>query len=171
MVKITWMGGVTVLVLAACNTPPPQPWLRFEPSGQHNWTGGPDGVWVARMHGADFSMDLNRKQTSIQVTVVNRSGQPVEVRMGAEASSPNGAIGGLLLRQLDAVGGPDTLPYNTMQKAVIENGWRGTFDIDSPLGRDPQPGTFLEFTVEARNQKGDVERRRMPMQATNAGRR
>jgi len=60
MVKNTAVVGVLVLMAAACNTPPPQPWLRFQPSGQHNWTGGPDGTWVTRLHGADVAMDLNR---------------------------------------------------------------------------------------------------------------
>ena len=172
MVKNTAVVGVLVLVAAACNTPPPQAWLRFQPSGQHNWTGGPEGTWVARLHGADVAMDLNRTQTRVQVTVTNRSTAPVEVRMGPEASSPRGAIGELLLRAIDGpagVGGPPMQPYNTMQKVVVENGWGATFYIDTPLGREPVLGQYFVFTVEGRNQKGDVERRSMPLMATNAG--
>lgn len=171
MMKHAWVGGVSML-LAACNTPPPQTWLRFQPSGQHTWTAGPEGVWVTRMHGVDLALDLNRTQTRVQVTVTNTSGAPIELRMGAEASSPRGAIGEVLLRQIDGpagVAGPDMLPYTAMQKVVVDAGWRGVFYLDSPLGRDPVLGTYFVFTVEGRNKSGDVERRSMPLTATNAG--
>lgn len=172
MLKNTWVGGVLLLVLAACNTPPPQPWLRFQPSGRHDWVAGPDGLWLARLHGVDVQLDLNRTQTRIQVTVTNSTTAPLDVRMGPEASSPKGAIGELLLRQIDAAGGtggPDMVPYNTLQRVVVDAGWRGTFYIDSPLGRDPVLGQFFVFTVEGRNAKGEVERRSIPLLATNAG--
>lgn len=166
-----WVGGMLVL-LAACNTPPPKAWLRFQPSGQHNWTAGPEGVWVSRLHGADVALDLNRTQTRVQVTVTNTSGAPVDVRMGAEASSPRGAIGEVLQRQIDGpagVGGPEMQPYTKMQKLVVENGWRAIFYVDWPLSSEPVLGTYFVFTVEGRNQAGNVERRSMPLLATNAG--
>lgn len=172
MVKNTCVGGVVLLALAACNTPPPQAWLRFQPSGQHNWVAGPNGLWLCRLHGADVQMDLNRTQTRVQVTVTNSSAAPVEIRMGPEASAPQGAIGELLLRQTDVVGasgGPDMAPYTTMQRVTVEAGWRATFYIDSPLGREPVLGQYFVFTVEGRNAAGDVERRSIPLLATNAG--
>ncbi len=169
MGKNTWVVGSLALAFAACNTPPPQAWLRLEPDGAHNWAGSPQGLWVARMHGADVTLDLNRTQTRIEVVVTNRSGAPVAVCMGAEAARPTGAVGDVLLRPLEGIGGPDALPYNTMQKTVVETGWRGTFDINSPLGRDPVLGSYFVFTVEVRNGAGDVERRSIPLKATNSG--
>lgn len=166
------MGGALLLLLAACNTPPPRPWLRFQPSGQHDWTVGADGLLVARLHGADVALDLNRTQTRVQVTVQNTSGRPVEMRMGPEAAAPRGAIGEVLLRAVDGppgAAGPDMLPYNSMQPIAVESGWRGTFFLDSPLGRDPVLGQYMVLTVEARDAAGRVERRRLPLLATNAG--
>jgi hypothetical protein len=171
MVKLVCMGGV-VMLFAACNTPAPQPWLRFKPTGQHNWAAGSDGLWVTRLHGADVQLDLNRTQTRVQVTVTNSSVAPVEVRMGPEAASPKDAIGEYLVRALDGqagIGGPDMQPYATMQRVSVQNGWRSTFYLDSPLGSEPVLGTYFVFTIEGRNAAGDVERRSMPLLATNAG--
>jgi hypothetical protein len=161
-----------LLVVAACNTPPPQPWLRFEPAGPHPWTRGPEGQWMARFHGADVAIDLNLTQTRVQVTVVNNSGAAVEMRMGPEAASPSGAIGDVLLRPLDAppgISGADPLPYNSMQAMLVEHGWRAVFHLDAPLGREPVLGQYFVLTVEARDQAGRLERRSLPLVATNAG--
>jgi len=172
MVKQAWLGGI-VVALAACNTPPPQPWLRFEPSGENDWTAGRDGTLVTRLYGADAKVDLQRTETRIQVTITNGTAEPVELRMGAEGGRPpRAAIGSVLLRQIDGppgAVGPDMMPYNTMQPQVVEAGWRGTFYLDSPLGRDPVLGQYLVLTVEARNKAGNVERRRLRLIATNAG--
>ncbi len=171
MVKNVWVGGI-VLLFAACNTPPPQAWLRFQPSGQHAFVAGPDGTWLTRVQGADVVLDLNRTQTKAQLTVTNTSGAAVEVRVGPEASSPRGSIGDLLLRAINGPvgeGAPDMVPYNTMQRVLVENGWRGVFYLDSPLGRDAVLGQFFVLTVEGRNAAGDVERRSIPLTATNAG--
>jgi hypothetical protein len=165
-------AAALLLLFAACNTPPPQPWLRFQPAGQHSWTQGPDGLLLARFHGADVAIDLNLTQTRVQVVVTNGSGAPVEMRVGPEAASPPGAIGNVLLRQIDAppgVSGSDALPYNSMQAMVVDNGWRGTFYLDVPLGRDPVLGQYFVLTVEGRNPDGKVERRSLPLLATNAG--
>lgn len=161
-----------LLALAACNTPPPQPWLRFEPAGAHPWTRSPGGQWLARFHGADVAIDLNRTQTRVQVTVTNTSGTAVEMRIGPEAASPSGAIGDVLLRPLDAppgVSGADPLPYNSMQALTVENGWRAVFHLDTPLGREPVLGQYFVLTVEGRDASGKTERRSMPLVATNAG--
>lgn len=170
--KQGWLVGVVVSALAACSTPPPKSWLRLEPSGAHDWTMTPEGKWATRMHGADFAMDLNRKETRIEVVVNNRTAEPMEVRIGPEGTVTMNAIGEVLLRQIDAPpgqAGPDMLTYANMQRMKVEAGWRGTFYIDSPLGREIGVGTYFVFTVEAFNRNGDVERRRMPMLATNAG--
>ena len=177
--KHHWALGVLGCVLASCSTPPPKPTLRFEPNGAHDWTMGPDGVWVARMHGADFALDLKTQQASaqfdqtrIQVTVHNRSAEPLVVRMGPEGTMTMNAIGEVLLRAIDAPPGqegPAMLTYANMQRLTIEPNWRGIFYIDSPLGRDIGLGTYIVFTVEAHDKKGDIERRKMPLLATNVG--
>ncbi len=173
MVKHAWLGGVVLALLVACNTPPPRPWLRFEPDGKHDWTTGSGDVLVGRLHGADVAIDLNRTETRVQVTVTNGTGAPLELRMGPEAGrAPRASIGQVLMRPVDGppgAAGPDMVPYNTMQPMVVEPGFRGTFYLDSPLGRDPVLGQFFVLTVEARNKAGDVDRRRLPLIATNAG--
>jgi len=58
-------------------------------------------------------------------------------------------------------------PYVNFKRITVEANWRGTFYVDSPLGRDIGLGTYLVFTVEAHDKKGDVERRKMPLLATN----
>jgi hypothetical protein len=166
-----FVGGVLLLVAAACNVPGPRPWLRFEPAGPHQWTAAPDGTWVGRLHGADVAIDLNRTQTRAQVTVTNRSVAPVDIRIGPMAGAPRDAIGQVLLRAIDGQGGvgdPEQ-PYVSKQRVVVESGWRGTFWLDTPTGGEPQLGTYFVLEVEARNPVGDVERRSLPLIATNAG--
>ncbi|MGB3965382.1 MAG: hypothetical protein WBO45_01530 [Planctomycetota bacterium] len=167
------LGGILMLALAACNTAPPQAWLRYQPNGQHPWVAGPDGRWLARMHGVDVSLELNRTETRVQVTVTNTTNAAIEVRMGAEASSPKGAIGQCLLRAIDGpqgVGGSDWVGYVALQPVAVDAGWRGTFCLDHPLGREIVLGQSFVLTVEARaGATGPVERRSMPLIATNAG--
>ncbi len=170
MVKQAFVGGMLLVGAVACSVPGPRPWLRFQPSGRHDWTAGPDGTWVTRLHGADVALDLNRGQTRAQVTVSNRSVAPVDIRMGPMAGAPRGAIGEVLLRPLDGPGGgPEMQPYVSMQRVVVDSGWRGTFYLDTPTGSEPQLGTYFVLSVEARNPVGDVERRSLPLIATNAG--
>ena len=175
MVKHASSGGMVVALLAlvACNTPPPQPWLRFQPDGHNDWTTAPDGRLATRLHGAEAVVDQPPTETRVQVTVTNTSAEAVEMRMGPEGGRvPRAAIGQVLLRPVDGppgAGGPDMLPYNTMQAVTVEPGWRGTFYLDSPLGRDPVLGQYFVLAVEANNKAGAVERRRLPLIATNAG--
>ncbi|MEO6596035.1 MAG: hypothetical protein ABIP94_14900 [Planctomycetota bacterium] len=160
------------LLVAACNTPPPRAWLRYQPAGPTDWTTDASGMLIGRLHGADVSVDLNRVQTRIAVIVQNGTGAPVEFRMGPAAGAPRSAIGEALLRPLGGppgVVGPPMLPYNAMQGVVVEGGWQGTFYIDAPLGREPALGQYFVLTVEARNTAGVAERRTLPLVAANAG--
>lgn len=165
------IGGV---LLAACGTPPPRPWLRFQPSGPTNFVKRADGRFGASMHGAEVTIDLERQQTRVEVVVENVSAQPVEVRMGSEGGASRNAIGEVLLRPMGGVPGtnpvgPEMLEYNAMQSVKVEPNWRGTFYIDAPLGRDPKVGQYFVLAVEARAGTGAWEARSLPLVAANAG--
>jgi hypothetical protein len=174
MVMQKHVGGFGFLffVAAACNTPPPQPWLRYEPAGPHSWAIGATGRFVTRLHGADLTLDLMQVDTRAEITVENRTAAAIDIRMGPEASSARVAIGAVLLRPLEPTPGQtgqDWLPYSPMQPQVVEAGQRAIFHLDQPLGRDPGLGQYFVLTVEGRDGKGNVERISMPLQATNAG--
>lgn len=167
-------SSLVLLLSVACNTPPPKAWLRFEQDGPTNWTVRDAGLYESRAHGADLRLDLHRTQTRIEVVVENASGKPVEIRLGPEAAVARVAIGEVLLRSLDGAAGigDPRLPYTAMQAVVVENGWRGTFDLDLPLGRETELGSYGQYmvlTVEVRNGDGVCERRTLPLVATNAG--
>jgi hypothetical protein len=160
------------VLLAACSMPPPKAWLRYEPAGATTWVATGDGKLGGSMHGAPVRIDLERQQTRVEVMVENTTGAPIELRMGPEGEKPKAAIGEVLLRPLQGppgIGGPDMIPYVTMQPLVVEAGWRGTFYLDAPLGREPILGQYFVLTVEARDAAGTCERRTLPLQATNAG--
>jgi len=160
------------LLVAACNIAPPRPWLRYEPAGPTGWTKEADGQLSGTLHGAAIRIDLGRRQTRIQVTVENAGSAALEFRMGPEASPSRVAIGEVKLRPHagpPGVPGPDIIPYNSMQPLMVEAGWSGIFYLDSPLGRDPGVGQYFVLTVEARDATGAVERRSLPLRATNAG--
>jgi len=161
-----------LLVVAACNTAPPRTWLRYKPAGPTEWKTEANGLLTGTLHGVPVSIDLGRRQTRIQVTVRNASPGPVEFRMGPEASTARMAIGEVLLRPLTGLHGatgPDMLPYNSMQALVVDAGWGGEFYLDTPLGREPGLGQYFVLTVEARDAAGTVQRRTLPLIATNAG--
>jgi hypothetical protein len=174
MVRFLRIDAALVCLLAvACNTPPPRPWLKFEPAGPvKDWTTETSSdTLVGRFHGADVHLDLGNPETRVQVTVGNNTAAPIEFRIGPEAGSP-GAIGEVLLRPLDGppgVTGPPMLPYAGLQPQVVEAGWRGTFYLNEPLGRAVTLGQTFVLTVEARDASGKVQRRTLPLAAKNAG--
>ncbi|MBL8753469.1 MAG: hypothetical protein JNK15_09225 [Planctomycetes bacterium] len=167
------VGGFgLLLVVAACNTPAPQPWLRYEPAGPHSWAIGASGKLVTRLHGADLTLDLMQVDTRVEITVDNRTAAAVDIRMGPEATTARAAIGAVLVRPLEPTPGQtgqDWLPYTQMQAQIVEAGHRARFHLDAPLGRDPGLGQYFVLTVEGRDAKGKVESISMPLQATNAG--
>lgn len=160
------------IALVSCSTPAPRAWLRYQPAGATTWVTGQNGLLTSTMHGAPVTLDLGRRQTRAEVTVQNTTSQRLEFRMGPEAGHPRQAIGEVLLRPFSGppgAGGPDMIAYNAMQPVVVEPGWRGTFYLDAPLGREPSIGQYFVLTVEARNPDGVCERHSLPLQATNAG--
>jgi hypothetical protein len=171
MRRLVVLGLVCAVAHVSCGTPPPRPWLRFQPAGATNWAKGPDGLFVGQLHGADVSVDLGKRQTRVEVVVANSGNKAVEFRMGPEGAAPRSAIGEVLLRPLGGVpgaSGPDMLAYNCMQSVTVEPGWRGSFYLDAPLGREPKLGQYFVLTVEARAD-GQWERRNLPLVAVNSG--
>jgi hypothetical protein len=163
---------VGAALVVACGTPPPRPWLRYQQDGPTTWATNADGLYSGRLLGADVTMDLGKKQTRVEIVVQNGSPAPVEFRIGPDGGQPRVAIGEVLLRPLAgpaSTGGPAMQPYNAQQPLVVEPGWRATFYLDSPLGREPVLGQYFVLAVEARNQAGGSDRRTLPLKAVNAG--
>lgn len=163
--------GCIALAAAACHAPPPRPWLRYELAGPTEFTPRGEGVYGGSAFGADIAVDLSQPGTRIQVVVENPGTETVTLRIGPNASAPRAAIGELLLRPLSgaAGGGPDTRAYAALQPIAVEGGWRATFYLDSPLGREPQLGQYLVLVVEAANEKGEQVRRQLPVVARMSG--
>lgn len=162
------LGG---LVAAACNTPPPRTWVRYQPTEWKDWARGADGMLVGTFHGAAVKVDLGQPNTPVEVTVTNSTAAPIEFCMGPDAARPKDPIGEVLLRpsSLSGVGGPDTLPYSAMQKVVVEAGWIGRFHLDMPLGRAPVHLQFFVLRIEGRDPQGRCEHRSLPLQAMVSG--
>ncbi len=162
------VGGV--LFVAACQTPPPRTWMRYRQDGPTEWATNSSGLYAGRLHGADVTIDLGKKQTRIEVVVNNGSAAPVEFRIGPDGGQSRSAIGEVLLRQIGGTAGSaGMLPYNSLQPLTVEPGVCATFYLDSPLGRDPVFGQFLVLSVEARDASGKKERRTLPLRAETAG--
>lgn len=164
-----------LLLAVACNTPPPRPWLRFEPSGSHVFRQTGPGQLEAEALGARLAVDLHRKDTQIRLELVNGTAQDLEVRVGPEArENPTAAIGELQRRRLDGSRGeevPDFVPYVALQPMPVLAGYRATFHLDNPLGREVVIGQYFVLVVEIRDAQGRRERRLLPLVATNAGTR
>jgi len=163
----------SMIVLAACNTPPPKAWLRYEPSGAHSWRQTPDGQLEIEALGAKVSVDLNRTDTRIELAVRNSTGVDLTFRTGPAASeTPSSAIGEIQRKPLEPGRGEevqDYQPYLSMQDVEVRSGWQTTFYLDSPLGRDPVLGQYFVLMLEARDAAGHRERHTLPLVATNSG--
>ena len=171
MVKNSYMSVASLLLFAACHTPPPRAWLRYELDGRTEWAHMGAGKLGGTIHGASVSVDLYNPDTRVLLVVENPSEQSIKFRVGPEAGAPKDAIGEVLLRQIDgpAVGGPDMQPYVSMQSLVIDSGWRATIYIDRPLGRDPQLGQYFVLSTEVQDLAGETVRRVMPLVAKMGG--
>ena len=161
------------LLLLGCTTPPPKAWLRYEAQDLKGWQAEGDGRLGTVMLGARVGIDLYKRDTRIEVTVENGTPGDLKVMVGPEAlQTPTAAIGDLGRRPLGQSRGedvPQMVPYVSMQPAEIRTGWRGTFYLDSPLGRDPTIGQQVQLVLEVRDAKGGFERRLLSLVATNAG--
>jgi len=171
MVKTSYLFLASLLALTACQTPPPRPWLRYELDGGTEWSQLGAGKFGGKIHGANVSVDLYDPDTRILVVVENQSEQTIKFRVGPEAGASKDAIGELLLRQVKdpAVGGPPMQPYVAMQSVMIDSGWRATFYLDRPLGRDLQLGQYFVLGAEVENLAGQQVRRVLPLVAKVGG--
>jgi hypothetical protein len=170
MSMVRW-SVLALLIVPACSSPPPRPSLRFQPAGPTAMTAGANGLYVTRVHDVDVTVDLGRAQTRIQVTAENRTGKTATLQVGPDAGQPRLPIGELLLRPLASTNssGPAIVPYLGMTPVNLEDGWRATFYIDEPLGREPALGQYFVLSVEARVGEGPKERRTMPLIAGTSG--
>jgi hypothetical protein len=163
---------VVPFVLAGCSSGPPKPWLRFVAEDPKGWQTAADGRLTTQVLGASLQVDLHTRDPQIELQVDNRSGGDVSIRVGPEATqTPTASIGDLRRRPLDQSRGEDVtkdfVPYVSMQSIELRNGWRAEFYIMSPLGRDPSIGQFLQLVIEVHDAKGTVDRRSLPLVATN----
>lgn len=164
--------ALALVATSACHHIGPKPWLRYEPTGAHVWESTGDGRLATTMHGCRVEVDLHDTQTRVELIAPNSSGQDLEFRVGPDAAGdPQTAIGEVQRRPLDNKPGEEVLdyvPYVPMQRMEVRHGWRAIFALDSPLGREPAMGQYFVLVVECRDPKGALERRLLPLTATNA---
>lgn len=171
MVQNSCLCLASLLTLAACHTPPPRPWLRYELDGGTEWSPLGAGKFGGTIHGASVSIDVYNPDTRILVLVENTSDQPIKFRVGPEAGASKDAMGEMLLREIDgaAAGGPPMQPYVSMQPLTIDSGWRATFYLDQPLGRDVKLGQYFVLGTECENAAGDRVHRVLPLMGQMGG--
>lgn len=171
MVQNSYLCLASLLTLAACQTPPPRPWLRYELAGGTEWSPLGAGKFGGAVHGASVSIDVFDPDTRILVLVENTGDQSIKFRVGPEAGASKDAMGEVLLRQINgpAEGGPAMQPYVSMQALTIDSGWRATFYLDQPLGRDVKLGQYFVLGVDCENAAGDHVRRVLPLMGKMGG--
>lgn len=168
MVRPGLIAVLGSVLLASCNTPPPRPWIRYRVSGRSDFTTDAQGQLCARLLGTSVTVDLGQPQTRVLAVVANPTTRPIEIRLGADAAAPRDAIGEVLLRPLSGpppADAPGTLAYNNLQNVTIQPGWRGTFYVDTPLGRPVVDGQGFVLAVEARDAAGNRDRCAVPLTA------
>jgi hypothetical protein len=153
------------LLLAACEAAPPRPWLRYELDGPTQLRQERAGRFAGAVGGVAVSVDLHDQRTRLLATVENRGEGSVTVALGPDAGAPEAVIGEVLLRQVDgpASGGPEMVPYAAMSPLAVDGGWRATFFLDRPLGRDIKLGQYFVFAAEVVGANGAAERVRLPV--------
>jgi hypothetical protein len=163
---------VVPFVFAGCSAGPAKPWLRFVADDPKGWQTGADGRLTTQVLGASVRADLHTRDPQIELQVENRSGGDLSIRVGPEATqTPTASIGDLRRRPLDQSRGEDVtkdyVPYVSMQSIEVRNGWRAEFYLLNPLGREPSIGQYLVLVIELHDAKGAVDRRYLPLVATN----
>lgn len=172
MAKTSCLCIAALAMLAACHTPPPRSWMRYELDGRTDWSQLGAGKFGGSHFGANVSIDLYNPDTRVLVVVENSGEHAVQFAIGPVSGGPKDAIGELLLRQMagPVAGGPPMRGYVSNQVLVIESGWRATFYLDRPLGRDPQLGQYFVLAAEIRGEEAEqAVRRYLPVVAKLGG--
>ncbi len=171
MVKNRCLCFLGLMALSACHTPPPRPWLRYELDGGTDWSQDGAGKFRATIHGADALVDLYSPDTRILVVVENKGEEDLILALGPESGAPKDPIGEVLLREIasPATGGPAMQSYVSMQPLAVDAGWRATYYIDRPLGRDLQLGQYFVFSTEIQNSAGQLVRKVLPLVGKMSG--
>ena len=118
------------------------------------------------------AIDASQKlKTLVNKGVVKSELGDLTIEVGPDAGSPRNAIGEVLLRQIDgpAVGGPPMQAYSAMQPLAVDGGWRATFYLDAPLGREIKLGQYLVLAVAAENSAQERRRVTLPLIAKMGG--
>jgi hypothetical protein len=93
--------------------------------------------------------------------------------MGADGSPTVPTIGQQLQRPVEAVPGATVgapaVDYAAMQPVLVQPGWRATFLVHQPLGREPVLGQYFHWTVEVRDATGSLQHRTVPLRAVVGG--
>ncbi|MBK8099728.1 MAG: hypothetical protein IPK26_21690 [Planctomycetes bacterium] len=164
--------ALLLLTASSCQHVGPKAWLRYEPTGAHDWEATGEGRLAATLHGCRVEIDLHQTQTRVELIAANDTGKDLEFRVGPDATrDPHTAIGEVQRRPLDNKPGEEVLdyvPYVPMQRLEVRHGWRAIFALDSPLGRDPVLGQYFVLVVEVRDPTGAMVRKLLPLTATNA---
>lgn len=160
-----------LVMTASCYTPPPRRWMRYEQAGPTEWSALGAGKFGGQVFGADVSIDLYNPDTRVLVTVENKSDATVTFAIGPEGAAPKAAIGEVLLREIDgaASGGPPMQSYAAKQDLAVEAGWRATFFLDRPLGRDPKLGQYFVLGSVVQGGEDERVRRYLPIVAELRG--
>jgi hypothetical protein len=161
-------------VFAACMAPPTRPWLRYTAADSKGWDTDAGGVLRSQCGPAAVRVDLDSRIVRLEVHVENPTDRVLVAKVGAQGGRPQGAIGEVRRRPLGgqrAEDVPAVMPYLTHAPIEVRPGWRATFELDSLLGREVTLGQYVVLEIEV-GESGQtrVERRILPLQATNVAR-
>ena len=162
------------LLTTACHSPSPRPWLRYELDGPTDLASLGSGRFEGVVQGAAVSISLADQETRVRAVLENRSDETVAVALGPHAGAPKEVIGEVLLRQLEgpAVGASSMTAYAAMTPVAVEGGWRATFYLDQPVGREIKLGQYFVLAVQVEGAAGSRERVYLPLVAKmGSGRR
>ncbi len=158
------------LLVAACGAPP-RPWLRYELAGKTDFGALGAGRYGGSLNGAEVSVYLYDQDTRVLAVVENRTDDSMKVSVGPDTGKPDAVVGEVLLRQIDgpAAGGPGMAPYNPSSPVALDGGWRATFYVDRPLGREIKLGQYFVLATEVENSEGERARALLPIVGKRGG--